>query len=201
MHNVVLLEHFNSWDQLRKSDSSSKIHLPWSSTSQAAPLKQWCWALLVYSLLIKWTGCSCTHFIIFIFCVWLLMHLKWSQRLSEDLTVTLGKWKSDPEYTAVSLCVFWHFPHLHGRKEKTDVFPRFTAICPRREESHLPEGLCCCCTMTSNLYRSVHLLPVYTQSCCATLNLKNMCPVALWLSNEPCHLAQLESILNPHCCC
>ena len=113
MHKVVSLEHFNSWDQLRKSSSSSKIHLlTWNSTRQAAPLEQWCWALLAYSLLIKGRGCPCAHFIIFIFCVWLVIDLKWSQRLSED---SLGKWRSDTEYTAVSLCVFCHFLHIHGR--------------------------------------------------------------------------------------
>ncbi len=70
------------------------------------------------------------------------------------------------KYSCVYLCVFVSFPRIHTNAGKTDVLPCFIASCPRREESHLLEELCCWCTMTLNIYRSIHLLPVLTILLC-----------------------------------
>lgn len=100
--------------------------------------------------------------------------------------VTLGEWKSDPENTAVCVCVFCVVSsHTHQRGgEKTDVAPRFIASCPRREESHLLEELCACkpwpwlCIEASICF-------LYSPSCCDALNIHSMAviggTVAQWL--------------------
>lgn len=126
----------------------------------AAAIVRGCRALAVFSLLVKRTGCGRTNFhpLYFLHVACDACKMKLVTLSGRSLTVTQGKWQSDPENTAVCVCVFCHFLTYTPTQRKTDVPLR----CPRREQSHLLEELCCCCTMTLSLYRGIHLLPLFT---------------------------------------
>lgn len=131
------MELFNSGDHLRESFGLSKLHSP-----VAATVVQGCRALGVFSLLIKWTGCWRTNF-----------HPLYFQRVARDackmklvtlsgrsLTVTQGKWQSDPENTAVcvSVCVL-PFSHIHTNAEENRCSSAFYSELPQ-ERAEPPAG-------------------------------------------------------------
>ena len=92
----------------------------------------------------------------------------------------------------IQLCVavcFVSFPRIHTDNETPDVLPCFIASCPRREQSHLLEELCCLSTMALNIYRGIHLLPVPTNPLCYIIFRLHIS--VLWLTDEYCRLMKV----------
>lgn len=144
-------------DQFWESLSLSKMHLSSAVTQSSA-----CFLTLNHM-----DGLFAHRFSWFLFSVcFFSLHeahdaskMKLATLAGRRLTVDPGQVElGSKKYSCVCVCVL-SFPCIHTIAEKPDVLLCFIASCPRREQSHLLEGLCRWCTVTLSLYRSIHLLP------------------------------------------